>query len=74
MRNLGWSVRGVLAVALLQPVSAQLKLFKGALRCVRALVSFPMMAQYRSHTAETITSMEDYLNTFHMINDIFVEF
>ena len=32
------------------------------------------MAQYRSHTAETITYMEDYLDTFQKKKDIFVEF
>jgi len=74
MRNLGRCVLGVLAVALRQPGSAQLIPFKHALGCVRALVDFNMMAQYRSHTAETITYMEDYLDTFHKIKDIFLEF
>jgi len=74
MRNLGRCVLGVLAVALPQPGSAQLIPFKCALRCVRTLVNFNMMAQYRSHTAETITYMEDYLDTFHKMKDIFLEF
>jgi hypothetical protein len=74
MRNLGRCVLGVLAVALRQPGSAQLIPFKRALGCVRALVDFNMMAQYRSHTAETITYMEDYLDTFHKMKDIFLEF
>jgi len=33
-----------------------------------------MMAQYRSHTVETISYMEDYLDTFHKMKDIFLEF
>jgi len=74
MRNLGRCVLGVLAVALRQPGSAQLIPFKRALRCVRALVDFNMMAQYRSHTGETMTYMEDYLDTFHKMKDIFLEF
>jgi len=74
MRNLGRCLLGVLAVALRQPGSAQLIPFKRALRFVRALVDFNMMAQYRSHTAETITYMEDYLDTFHKMKDIFLEF
>jgi len=74
MRNLGWCVLGVLAVALRQPESAQLILFKRALGYVRALVNFNMMAQYQSHTPETITYMEDYLDTFHKMKDIFLEF
>ena len=68
------SFRRSLAVALRQPGSAQLIPFKGALGCVRALVDFNMMAQYRSHTAETITYIEDYLDTFHKMKDIFLEF
>jgi len=74
MRNIGRCVLSVLAVALHQPGSAQLIPFKHALGCVRALVNFIMMAQYRSHTAETITYIEDYLNTFHKMNNIFLEF
>ena len=61
-------------MVLRQPGSAQLIQFKRALGCVRALVDFNMMAQYRSHTAETITYMEDYLQTFHKKKDIVLEF
>ena len=32
------------------------------------------MAQYRSHTGETLTYMEKYLETFHRTKDIFLEF
>ena len=46
MRNLGPCILGVLAVALRQPHSSQVIPFKHALRCVRALVEFSMMAQY----------------------------
>jgi len=74
MRNLWQCVLGVLAVALRRPGSAQLIPFKRALGCVRALVDFNMMAQYQSHIAETITYMEDYLDTFHKMKDIFLEF
>jgi len=74
MRNLGRCVLCVLAVALGQPGSAQLIQFKHALGCVTALVDFNMMVQYRSHIAETITYIEDYLDTFHKMKDIFLEF
>jgi len=74
MRKLGRCVLGILAVALRQPGSAQLIQFKRALGWVRALDDFNMMAQYRSHTAETITYMEEYLDTFHKMKDIFLEF
>jgi len=74
MRNLGRCILGFLAVALRQPGGAQVIPFKRALGCVRALVDFNMMAQYRSHTCDTIAYMEDYLDQFHKLKDIFLEF
>jgi len=74
MRNLGWCILGVLAVALRQPGGAQVIPFKSALEWVRALVDFYMMVQYRSHTSDTIAYTEDYLNQFHKLKDIFLEF
>jgi len=74
MRNLGRCILGVLAVALRHPGGAQVIPFKRALGCVRVLVDFNMMAQYRSHTSHTIAYMEDYLDQFHMLKDIFLEF
>jgi len=73
MRNLGPCIVGVLAVALREPGGAQAIPFKGALRCVRVLVDFNMMAQYRSHTPDTIAYMEEYLDQFHRMKDIFLE-
>jgi len=32
------------------------------------------MAQYRSHTPDTLAYMERYLQTFHQTNAIFLEF
>ena len=74
MRNLRRCILGVLAVALPQPQSSQVIPFKHALGCVRALVDFSMMAQYRSHTCDTIAYMEDYLDLFHKMKGIFLEF
>jgi len=74
IRNLGRCILGVLAVALHQPQSSQVIPFKHALRCVRALVDFTMMAQYRSHTSDTIAYMEHYLNQFDRMKGIFLEF
>ena len=74
MRNLGRCLLGVLAVALKQPDSAQALPFKRALTCVRSLLDFSMIAQYRSHTQETIGYMEQYLNRFHATKDVFLEF
>jgi len=74
MRNLGRCILAVLAVALHQPAGVQVIPFKRLLRCIRALVDFHMMAQYRSHTSDTIAYMEDYLDQFHKLKDIFLEF
>ena len=74
MRNLGHCLLGVLAVTLRQPDSTQAIPFKCALACVRALIDCNMMPQYRSHTSDTITYMEDYLDQFHLMKDIFLEF
>ena len=74
MRNLGHCLLGVLAVALRQPDSTQVIPFNCALECIRALVDFNMMAQYRSHTDETMAYLEDYLGRFHQMKDIFLEF
>jgi len=73
-RNLGRCILGVLAVALRQPGGAQAIPFKRALGCVRALIDFNMMAQYRSHTLDNIAYMEDYSDKFHRMKDIFLEF
>jgi len=74
MRNLGRCILGVLPVALPQPQSSPVISFKQALGCIRVLVDFSMMAQYRSHTSYTIAYMEHYLHQFHRIKGIFLEF
>ena len=74
MRNLGRCLLGVLAVAPRQPDSTQVIPFKRDLECVRALVDFNMMAQYRSHTDETMAYMENYQGRFHEMKDFFFEF
>ena len=74
MRNLGWCLLGVHAVALTQPDSTQVQHFKRALTCVGSLLDFTMMAQYLSHTDETIQYMENYANQFHQTKVIFLGF
>jgi len=74
MRNLERRLLGLLAVGLRQPDSTQVPPFRRALTCVRSLVDFTMMAQYRSHTPETISYMEEYATQFHDTKDIFLEF
>jgi len=74
MRNLGHSILGVLPVVLHQPESPHVIPFNLALECIKALADFIMMAQYQCHMSETITYMEDYLDRFHQMKDIFLEF
>jgi len=74
LRNLGRCLLGVLTVALRQPDSTQVQRFRCALTCVRSLLDFTMMAQYRSHTPKTISYMEEYVTQFHETKDIFLEF
>ena len=74
MRNLGHCSLGVLPVALRQPGDAQVIPFKRALGYIRALVNFNMMAQYQNHPSDMIAYMKDYLDQFHKLKDIFLEF
>ena len=74
MRNLGHCISAVLASALQNPHSSQHHDFKIALKCVSALVDLSLMAQYHSHTPDTLFYMESYLRTFHQTKDIFLEF
>jgi len=74
MRNLGRCISAVLASTLRNPDSSQYHHFKSALKCVSALVDFSLMAQYRSHTPDTLSYMESYRQTFHRTKDIFLEF
>jgi len=74
MRNLVWCPLGVVAVALRLPDIRQVIPFKHPLDCVQTLGNFNMMGQYRIHTPETIAYMEEYLDRFHRMKDIFFEF
>jgi len=74
MWNLGHCILGVLALALRQPESSQVIPFKHALGCVRALVDFGMMAQYRSHRSDTLAYREHDLGQFHKMKGIILEF
>jgi len=74
MRNLSRCISAVLVSALRNPDSSQYQDFKSPLTCVSALVDFTLMAQYRSHTPDTLSYMESYLQTFHQTKGIFLEF
>ena len=47
---------------------------KIAIRCVCAITDSCLMAQYRSHTSQTIGYMDEYLRQFHQFRHIFGEF
>ena len=47
---------------------------KVAIRCVRAITDFCLMAQYRSHTSQTIGYVNEYLRQLHQHMNIFSEF
>lgn len=74
MRMFGRIVLPAMAVALREPSPAQRGPFNRALECVRNLVDFHLMAQYRSHTTETLGFLDDYLKHFHDNKDVFLEF
>ena len=74
MRNLGRCILGVFRSALRRPTPAQQGPFRNAIQCVRALVDFSLLAQYQSHTPDTLGYMEQYLEDFHRYKDVFQEF
>jgi hypothetical protein len=57
MRNLGRGILGIHASALQRPTPAQQDPFRNALLCVRAFVDFSLLAQYQSHTPDTLGYM-----------------
>ena len=74
MRMFGRIVLAALVIALREPSPSQRYLFNHALECVRYLIDFHLMAQYRSHTADTLTYLDDYLRPFHEKKEVFLEF
>ena len=65
MPMFGRIVLVALAIALWKPSVSQRDPFNYALRCVRRLVDFHLMAQYHSHTTETLKYLDNYLRRFH---------
>jgi hypothetical protein len=65
MRNLRWIVLGALVAALRNPEVAVRGDFAKALKCVRSLIDFHLMAHYGSHTMSTLNYMERYMEDFH---------
>ncbi|KAF8432002.1 hypothetical protein BGX38DRAFT_1103357, partial [Terfezia claveryi] len=61
-----WQVKDVPGLSAAGQADAKI-----AIRCVRALTDFCLMAQYRSHTPQTIEYMNQYLREFHEFMHIF---
>lgn len=74
MRNFGRIILVASAVALSSPSAPQREVFAEALKCVRSLVDFHLIAQYRSHTAETLKYLDAYLKDFHAHKGVFLHF
>jgi len=74
MRNLVKVILPCFAAALRRPSAVECSIFTKALTCVQLIVDFTIMSQYKSHTDETIQSLEQYLKAFHDHKDIFKEY
>jgi len=74
MKALGRVIVPVFAATLLNPSASQRIPFTEDLLCVKNLVYFRLMAQYRYHTEATIEYMEDYQEEFHRHKDVFSRF
>jgi len=73
MRNLGRWIAAVLAQVLRNPDSSQSHDFTSVSKSVSALVALSLMAQYPSHTPDTLVYIERYLETFHQPKVIFLQ-
>ncbi|KAG0644868.1 hypothetical protein HOY80DRAFT_1068221, partial [Tuber brumale] len=58
MRNLVRVLLPCFAAVLCHPSTAERLIFTKALTCVRSIIDFTLMAQYQSHTQETIQYLE----------------
>jgi len=81
MRGLNRVILACFTAALYNPITDTASLStaanrdsKKAIRCVRYITDFCLMAQYKSHTAQTIGYMDQYLRKFHDNLHVFSEF
>ncbi|KAF8534348.1 hypothetical protein BDD12DRAFT_706774, partial [Trichophaea hybrida] len=71
MRNFGRIIYPAFAAALHNPLPRQRVVFRKALACVRSLVYWSLVVQYRIQTTETLNYLADYLEEFHATKDVF---
>ena len=74
MRMFGRIVLVALAISYWKPTATQRDPFICALRSVRSLVDFHLIAQYHSHMTETLKYLNDYIRRFHAEKEIFLAF
>jgi len=71
MKALGRVIVPVFAATHLKPLASQRIPFTEALLCIKNLVYFHLMAQYRYHTEATIEYLENLPEEFHRHKDVF---
>ncbi|KAI5845806.1 hypothetical protein DFP73DRAFT_526338 [Morchella snyderi] len=71
MRGFQKMILPALASALRNPSASQAEPFRKAFQCVRALIDWGLVAQYRSHNELTIDPLDGYLRALHRTKDIF---
>jgi len=74
MKELGHVGVPVLMATLLNPSARQMIPFTESLLCVKNLVYFDLMVQYRYQSEATIEYMENYLEEFHCHKNVFIPF
>jgi len=74
LNALGHVIVPVFMATLLNLTASQKIPFTEALLCLKILLYFHLMVQYRYHTEATIEYMENYLEEFHYHKDVFSRF
>jgi len=74
MRNFGRIVYPALAAALHDALPRHRAIFHRALTCVRSLVDWSLVVQYRTHTTKTLNYLADYLQEFQATKDVFTTY
>ena len=74
MRNLVKVILPWFAGALGRRSVIEHPIFAKALTCVRSIVDFTLISQYKSHTDKTIQYLEQYLKAFHDQKDVFKKY
>ena len=74
MWNFGQIIHLALAAAVHAPLPHHRAVFQRAFTCVRSLVYWSLVVQYRTHTTETLNCLADYLEEFHPTEYVFTTY